>query len=446
MKISTFGAIVASTVVGLAGSMALAQAGAMDGKACTARTAARASRATRASAVARRSTVSRPRPHVRPLAVRGPRPPTRRSSRRRRVGRQRGDAAATASPRPLRDESPRFGLGFRTQYAEELALAPRSVDWVELVSDHYLGVGGPRRALLERLCREHPVALHGVGLGVAGSDPLDLDYLEALRELVARCEPVYVSDHLCWTMLDGRQSHDLLPIAYTGDVLKHVAERVSRVQDRIGRPLLLENATAYVAFRASEMDEPEFLTELSRETGCGVLLDVNNLYVNAMNLGSDPRRALALLPERRRLPAPCRSCGSFRCTRRHARGFGDAGSVGAIRCHRAAVSARGRDPRARRRSPAVPSARGRTRRSAQTARGGARCAAAERSADWTRRGCRRAGTIRTGARCSARSGSAPSFRIETPSPSISAGCSKRTSGFRRARRARLQRGISRQAP
>ena len=193
--------------------------------------------------------------------------------------------------------TPRFGLGFRTQYAEELALAPRSVDWVELVSDHYLGVGGPRRALLERLCRDHPVALHGVGLGVAGSDPLDLDYLEALRELVARCEPVYVSDHLCWTMLDGRQSHDLLPIAYTGDVLKHVAARVSRVQDRIGRPLLLENATAYVAFRASEMDEPEFLTELSRETGCSVLLDVNNLYVNAMNLGSDPRRALALLPE-----------------------------------------------------------------------------------------------------------------------------------------------------
>lgn len=194
-------------------------------------------------------------------------------------------------------KTPRFGLGFRTQYAEEIARAPSSVDWLEVLSDHYLEVGGPRRRLLEELCRAHPVALHGVGLGVAGSNPLDLRYLGALRELVLRCEPVYVSDHLCWTALDGRPSHDLLPIAYTGDVLGHVAERVSRVQDWIGRPLLLENATAYVAFRGSEMDEAEFLAELCRETGCGVLLDVNNLYVNAVNLGSDPGRALSLLPE-----------------------------------------------------------------------------------------------------------------------------------------------------
>jgi len=193
--------------------------------------------------------------------------------------------------------TPRFGLGFRTQYAEAISRAPRSIDWLELVSDHFLGVGGPRRALLEQLSQEHPIALHGVGLDIAGSDPLNLHYLDGLRDLVIRCEPLYVSDHLCWTSLGGQQSHDLLPVAYTSEVLAHVSERVSRVQDRIGRPLLLENATAYVAFRASEMEESDFLAELCRATGCGVLLDVNNLYVNAMNLGSDPARAIAVLPQ-----------------------------------------------------------------------------------------------------------------------------------------------------
>jgi uncharacterized protein len=193
--------------------------------------------------------------------------------------------------------TPRFGLGFRTQYADAIARVPRSVDWLELVSDHFLGVGGPRRTLLERLCRDHRVALHGVGLGIADSDPLDPTYLEGLRDLVARSNPLYVSDHLCWTALAGRQSHDLLPIAYTREVLTHVAERVARVQDWIRRPLLLENATAYVAFRANEIDEAEFLAELCRLTGCGVLLDVNNLFVNATNLGTDPARQLAILPD-----------------------------------------------------------------------------------------------------------------------------------------------------
>jgi uncharacterized protein (UPF0276 family) len=194
-------------------------------------------------------------------------------------------------------QSPRFGLGFRIAYAEAISRAPRSVDWLELVSDHFLGVGGPRHALLEELRREHALALHGVGLDIAGSDPLDAAYLDGLRALVLRCDPLYVSDHLCWTAFAGQQSHDLLPVAYTSEVLAHVAERVSRVQDRIGRVLLLENATAYVAFRASEMDEAEFLAALCRTTGCGILLDVNNLFVNAMNLGADPAHALAVLPD-----------------------------------------------------------------------------------------------------------------------------------------------------
>jgi hypothetical protein len=193
-------------------------------------------------------------------------------------------------------QAPLFGVGFRTRHAAEIARAPGPVDWFEVLSDAYIGVGGARRALLERLRAAHPLALHGVSLSIAGSEPLDRAYLDGLAALAAWLEPVFVSDHLCWTALGGHQSHDLLPVACTQEVLAHVAARVAHVQERLGRRLLLENASAYVAFRAREMDEAEFLAELARRTGCGVLLDVNNLVVNAANLGSDPKRALAVLP------------------------------------------------------------------------------------------------------------------------------------------------------
>ena len=193
-------------------------------------------------------------------------------------------------------QNPLFGVGFRTPHAGEIARAPGPVDWFEVLSDHYLGVGGTRRALLERLRAAHPVALHGVSLSIAGSEPLDRRYLDGLAVLAAWLEPVFVSDHLCWTALGGHESHDLLPVACTREVLEHVAARVAHVQDRLKRRLLLENASAYVAFRAREMEEADFLAELARRTGCGVLLDVNNLVVNAANLGVDPKRALEALP------------------------------------------------------------------------------------------------------------------------------------------------------
>jgi hypothetical protein len=194
-------------------------------------------------------------------------------------------------------KAPLFGLGFRTSYAGEIARDPGPVDWFEVLSDHYIGVGGKRRALLERLRTRHPLALHGVSLSIAGSEALDRDYLDGLAALSRQIEPLFVSDHLCWTAVGGHQSHDLLPVACGEAVLAYVAARVSEVQERIGRRLLLENASAYVAFRAREMDEMDFLAELTRRTGCGVLLDVNNLVVNAANLGSDPKHALEALPE-----------------------------------------------------------------------------------------------------------------------------------------------------
>ena len=209
-----------------------------------------------------------------------------------------GGAARSAAPPPasLAVAAPAFGVGLRGPHAEEIARDPGAVDWLEIVSDPYLGVGGPRRALLERVRGLRPVAMHGVGLSIAGTEPLDAAYLAGLRELAAWLEPAFVSDHLCWTAIGGRESHDLLPIAHTEEVLRHVAGRVARVQERLGRRLLLENPTAYVAFRESELDEAELLAALCRETGCGVLLDLNNLLVNAHNLGTDPRRALELLP------------------------------------------------------------------------------------------------------------------------------------------------------
>jgi uncharacterized protein (UPF0276 family) len=192
---------------------------------------------------------------------------------------------------------PAFGVGLRTPHAEEIARAPGAVDWLEIVSENYIGIGGPRRALLERVRSERAVAMHGVSLSIAGSGALDADYLRGLRELAVWLEPAFVSDHLCWTALGGRESHDLLPVAHTREVLRHVADRVGRVQDALGRAILLENPTAYVAFRAREMDEAELLAALCRETGCGVLLDLNNLLVNELNLGIDAKRHFEALPD-----------------------------------------------------------------------------------------------------------------------------------------------------
>ncbi|MEX2205031.1 MAG: DUF692 family multinuclear iron-containing protein [Myxococcota bacterium] len=191
--------------------------------------------------------------------------------------------------------NPLFGAGFRTPHFEAIAREPRALDWFEVVSENFIALGGPRRAMLERLRAAHPIALHGVSLSIAGSDPLDDAYLWGLRALAEQVEPMFVSDHLCWTTLGGHQSHDLLPVALTPQVLEHVVARLAHVQEALGRRILLENASGYVAFRSDELDEAELFRELCRRSGCGMLLDVNNLYVNAQNLGIDPQRYLATL-------------------------------------------------------------------------------------------------------------------------------------------------------
>lgn len=193
-------------------------------------------------------------------------------------------------------QRPRFGMGFRSRWAAEVDARPGAVDWFEVISDGYIDTGGARRRMLERLRRDHPIVMHGLSLSIAGDSPLPGAYLAGLRRLVDWVEPLHVSDHLCWTALGDHESHDLLPIVCTQEVLAHVAERVDRTQAYLGRRLVLENPTSYVAFRGDEMDEAEFFAALHRRTGCGMLLDVNNLQVNAVNLGIDPARYLETLP------------------------------------------------------------------------------------------------------------------------------------------------------
>jgi hypothetical protein len=188
------------------------------------------------------------------------------------------------------------GLGLRSPHYHEAEHAAPRVDWWEVISENFLVAGGnPRRVL--RLVRERwPVALHGVSLSIGSVDPVDDDYLARLAALIAEVEPAIVSDHLCWTALGGHTGHDLWPLPYTDEALALVVDKLGRVQDRLGRRILLENPSSYVAFVASHIPEAEFLAEVARRADCGILLDVNNVYVSATNHGWDPARYLAAIP------------------------------------------------------------------------------------------------------------------------------------------------------
>jgi uncharacterized protein len=170
------------------------------------------------------------------------------------------------------------------------------VDWFEVITENFLVEGGnPRRVL--RDVREHtPIVLHGVSLSIGGVDPLDDAYLAGVAALCRELEPPAVSDHLCWTGHGGHNTHDLLPLPYTEEALAHVVTRVARVQERLGRTILLENPSTYVAFAESTFAEAEFLAEVARRTDCGVLLDINNVFVSCANHGWDADAYLAAIP------------------------------------------------------------------------------------------------------------------------------------------------------
>jgi uncharacterized protein (UPF0276 family) len=188
------------------------------------------------------------------------------------------------------------GIGLRSKhYARFLSERP-DVAWIEAISENFIGVGGRPAAVLEKVRRDFPVVLHGVSLSIGSVDPLDEAHLAGLRELAGRIQPAYVSDHLCWGTHRGRYLHDLLPLPYTEEALAHVVQRVRQVQDALGRQILLENVSSYVGFRASTMPEWEFVAEIAERADCGVLLDVNNVYVSARNHDFDPREYLSKIP------------------------------------------------------------------------------------------------------------------------------------------------------
>lgn len=189
------------------------------------------------------------------------------------------------------------GVGLRPpHFPHLLERGAGGVSWLEVTSENFFEPGGRPWAVLEKVRAEVPVALHGVSMGVGNAEPLSDSYLRKLRALIDRVQPSQVSDHLCWGGAGGRYAHDLLPLPYTEEAIRHVAARVAAVQERLGRRILLENVSSYVAFEASEMTEWDFLLETARRSGCGILFDVNNVYVSARNHGFSAEQYIDAIP------------------------------------------------------------------------------------------------------------------------------------------------------
>jgi uncharacterized protein (UPF0276 family) len=191
------------------------------------------------------------------------------------------------------------GLGLRREHYRHVVERKPTVDWFEVISENFMAPGGNPRRVLEAVRRDYPVVLHGVSLSIASTEPLDHRYLDQLAELAASVEPSWISDHLSWGTAHGISLHDLLPIPYTEEALAHICRRVETVQDRLGRRILIENPSSYLSFKGSEMTEYAFLAELARRADCGILLDVNNVFVSAYNHGFDPHAYIAAMPAER---------------------------------------------------------------------------------------------------------------------------------------------------
>jgi uncharacterized protein len=192
-----------------------------------------------------------------------------------------------------------FGLGLRVEHYEAILADAPPVDWFEVLTENYLVPGGKPLSYLTRIRESYPVAMHGVSLSIGSTAPLDFEYLRQVKALAARIEPEWVSDHLCWTGVAGRNTHDLLPLPYTEEALEHVARRVRTVQEVLERRILLENVSSYVSFRDAPLSEWEFLAGIAARADCLILLDVNNIYVSSVNHEFDPLEYLNAIPPER---------------------------------------------------------------------------------------------------------------------------------------------------
>lgn len=197
----------------------------------------------------------------------------------------------TATPIP-----PNAGIGLRAPHYLDILSAPPAIGWFEAHSENYFAEGGLPLYYLEQIRSRYPLSLHGVGLSLGSTDPLNTEHLRKLKSLVDRFEPGLVSEHLSWASVSGRYFNDLLPLPYTEEALAHVASRIMQVQDFLGRQILVENVSSYLQFKQSTIPEWVFLAEISTRSGCGILLDVNNIYVNAVNHRFDPLEYLRAIP------------------------------------------------------------------------------------------------------------------------------------------------------
>jgi len=193
-----------------------------------------------------------------------------------------------------------FGLGLRTEhYQEILQHKPETIDWLEILSENYMVDGGKPLYYLDAIRQDYPMVMHGVSMSIGSTDPLDYDYLKQLKALIHRVEPRWVSDHLCWTGVEQKNMHDLLPLPYTEAAVNHLANRISEVQDFLGMQILIENLSSYITYCDDAMSEWEFISAITEKADCNILLDVNNIYVSSFNHHYDPVEYLDGVPKHR---------------------------------------------------------------------------------------------------------------------------------------------------
>jgi uncharacterized protein (UPF0276 family) len=192
-----------------------------------------------------------------------------------------------------------YGLGLRKEHYDDVLASRPDVDWFEIISENFMVEGGKPLHYLHRIRERYPIVMHGVSMSIGSVEPLDYTYLKKLKTLIERVEPVWISDHLCWTGINRLNLHDLLPLPYTEEALVHVVERISRVQDFLGRQMLLENVSSYINYSDSQLSEWEFLREVVERADALVLLDINNIYVSAYNHNFDPADYLRAIPSER---------------------------------------------------------------------------------------------------------------------------------------------------
>ncbi len=192
-----------------------------------------------------------------------------------------------------------FGLGLRPDHYEAILSDKPLVDWFEILTENYLVPGGKPHYFLEKIRENYPVVMHGVSMSIGSVDPLDKDYLKQVKLLSDKIKPRWISDHLCWTGMLGKNMHDLLPLPYTEEAINHVVDRIRQVQDFLGQQILIENVSSYLTYQQSEIPEWQFIREISERADCFILLDVNNVYVSAINHGFDPLDYISAMPKDR---------------------------------------------------------------------------------------------------------------------------------------------------